>query len=83
MKKLKTFDSNYFRGKNYFENDGALNYLVFQPVLKYFKREKYTDYILEWKSKGISDEVFKVPITADNILKSSLAHGNEIIIYRK
>ena len=83
MKKLKTFDSNYFRGKNYFENDGTLNYLVFQLVLKYFKREKYADYILEWKSKGISDEVFKVPITADNILKSSLAHGNEIIIYRK
>ena len=45
-------------------------------MLKYFKREKNPDYILEWKSKGISDEVFKVP-TTDNILKPSLAYGNK------
>ena len=35
LKKLKTFDSSYFRGKNYFEGDGAQNYLVFQPMYKY------------------------------------------------
>ena len=35
-------------------------------MLKYFKREKNTDYILKWKTKGISDEVFRVP-TTDNI----------------
>ena len=29
LNKLKTFDSSYFIGKNYFENDGAQNYLVF------------------------------------------------------
>ena len=78
MKKLKTFDLNYFRGKNYFEDDGTQNYLVFQPMLKYFKREKNTDYILEWKFKSISDEVFKVPIKTGNILKPSLAYGNKI-----
>ena len=26
LKKLKTFDSSYFIGKNYFEEDGAQNY---------------------------------------------------------
>ena len=66
MKKLKTFDSSYFIGKSHFEQDGAQNNLVFQPMLKYFKREKNTDYILSWKTKGISDEVFRVP-TTDNI----------------
>ena len=35
FKKFKTFDSGYFRGKNYFEEDGAQNYLVFQPMYKY------------------------------------------------
>ena len=25
LKKLKTFDSGYFRGKNYFEEDGTQN----------------------------------------------------------
>ena len=34
LKKLKTFDSSYFRGKNYFEEDGAQNYLVFQAMYK-------------------------------------------------
>ena len=67
-----------FQGKNYFEDDSTQNYLVFQPVLKYFKREKNTDYILEWKFKDISDEVFKVPIKTGNILKASLAYGNKI-----
>ena len=35
LKKLKPFDSSYFRGKNYFEEHGAQNYLVFQPMYKY------------------------------------------------
>ena len=37
IKKLNTFDAAYFRGKNYFDNDGARNYLVLQQVYKYFK----------------------------------------------
>ena len=38
LKKLKTFDSGYFRGKSHFEEDGMQNYLVFQPMYRYFKR---------------------------------------------
>ena len=35
LKKLKTFDSSYFIGKSYFDEDGTQNYLVFQPMSKY------------------------------------------------
>ena len=37
LKKLKTFDLGYFIGKSRFEEDGVQNYLVFQPILRYFK----------------------------------------------
>ena len=37
LKKLETFDSIHFRGKNHFQDDGTQNYLVFQPVQMYFK----------------------------------------------
>ena len=35
LKKLKTFDLSYFRGKNFFEVDDTQNCLVFQPMHKY------------------------------------------------
>ena len=37
--KLQAFDSSYFIGTRYFENDGTQNYLVFQPVYRYFKNK--------------------------------------------
>ena len=37
LKKLQNFDAAYSRGKSYFDGDGIQNYLVFQPVHKYFK----------------------------------------------
>ena len=54
LKKLEKFDAAYFRGKNCFPEDGTQNYLVFQPVYKYF--EKTDGKISSWKSKGLSDE---------------------------
>ena len=36
FKKLKTFYSCYFIGKNHFE-DGTQNHLVFQAIYRYFK----------------------------------------------
>ena len=45
LNKLKTFDSNYFIGKSHFEEDGVQNYLVFQPISKYFKVITNTDYV--------------------------------------
>ena len=51
LKKLQTFDSSYFIGKNYFENNDTQNYLVFQPLNKYFKLITNTLSILSWQSK--------------------------------
>ena len=51
LKKLETFDSIYFRGKSYFEEDGTQNYLVFQAMFRYCKRVVNSDYILEWNLK--------------------------------
>ena len=36
LKKLKTFDSSYFIAKSHFEDNDAQNYLVFQPMSRYF-----------------------------------------------
>ena len=47
FKKLETVDSIYFRGKIHFEEDGTQNYLVFQPIRRYFKVIADTKYISE------------------------------------
>ena len=59
LKKLQKFNAAYFRGKSHFEEDGTQNYLVFQPMYRYFKRIAGAgsgNYIYFWKSKGLSDE---------------------------
>ena len=59
LKKLQKFDAAYFRSKSHFEEDGTQNYLVFQPMYRYFKRIAGVgsgNYIYFWKSKGLSDE---------------------------
>ena len=76
--KLQAFDSSPFRGKSHFEEDGTQNYLVFQPMYSYFKRISNTDYISQWKSKGLSDEIIKPPTTSDNSLAPALNYnGNK------
>ena len=67
LNKLKTFNSSYFIGKSHFEEDGVQNYLVFQPLNKYFKviTNANTKYISSWQSKGLSDESIKPPATSD------------------
>ena len=74
LNKLKTFDSGYFIGKSHFEEDGVQNYLVFQPLNKYFKviTNANTKYISSWQSKGLSDETIKPPTTSDYILNPQL-----------
>ena len=64
LKKLKTFDLSYFIGKNYFENDGTQNYLVFQPIDSYLKFNPKIGLLSEWKSKGLSDKIIKPPDTS-------------------
>ena len=38
LKKLQKFDAAYFRDKSHFEEDGTQNYVVFQPMYRYFKK---------------------------------------------
>ena len=56
LKKLKTFYLSHFRGKSQFEEDGTQNWFVFQPMASYLKIAYANDinYILSWKSKGLS-----------------------------
>ena len=61
LKKLQKFDAAYFRGKSHFEEDGTQNYLVFQPIYRYFRRiigVGSGNYIYFWKSIGWSDKRF-------------------------
>ena len=79
IKKLQTFDLSYFRGKNYFDEDGKQNYLVFLPIFRYFKANaitNVTNYVLSWKSKGLSGETIKPPSTSDNSLTPSINYIN-------
>ena len=74
QKKLKTLDLIYFIGNSHFEEDGTQNYLVFQPLKKYYKLITITYYISSWKSKGLSAETIKPPSTSDNNLTSGVSY---------
>ena len=74
LNKLKSFDSSYFIGKSYFEEDSSQNYLVFQTINKYFKVITNTDYVSSWKSKGLSAESIKPPATSDNSPTPALSY---------
>ena len=77
LNKLKTFDSSYFIGKSHFEEDGTQNYLVLQPLVRFFKVITITDYISSWKSKGISAESIKPPTTSDNSFTPTLNYHDD------
>ena len=73
LKKLETFDSVYFCVKSHFEEVGTQNWLVFQPIHRYFKTASdNSSVILSWKYKGLSDESIKAPTTSNKFLDPSL-----------
>ena len=81
LKKLKTLDSSYFIGKSHFDEEGTQNYLLFQPIVRYFLVNSIinTDYILSSKSKRLSAESIKPPTTSDSSLIPKLNYyGNKI-----
>ena len=63
-----------FIGKGLFEEDGTQNFLVFQPLSKYFQVIANADYVWSWKSKGLSAETIKTPSTSDNSLTPALSY---------
>ena len=82
LNKLKTFDSSYFICKSRFEEDGTQNYLVFQPIHKYFKFVNINNewHITSRKSKGLSEESIKPPVTSNNSFNPLISyyHNNKI-----
>ena len=79
LNKLKTFGSSYFIGK-IFEEDGTQNYLVFQPINKYFEFANINNewYITLWKCKLLSEQSIKPPVTSDNNLNPLIDYYNKI-----
>ena len=75
LNKLKTFDSSYFIGKSYFEEDGVQHYLVFQSITWYFKVIGNSNIVSSRKSKGLSAGTIKPPTTSDNSLASTLSYS--------
>ena len=64
-KKIKTYDLGYFISKSHFEEDGTQNYLVFQPLCRYFKLNVKTAAISSWKSKGLYDGTIELHSTSN------------------
>ena len=68
----------YFKGKqNFDKGSGKKYYLVFLPMRKYFKLNSVvgvTDYVLSWRSKGLSNESVKPPTTSNNSLNPRLSY---------
>ena len=59
IEKLPQINQNIYLLKSHFEEDGAEDYLVFQPIERYFKRIAgvgNSSYMFYRKSKGLSDE---------------------------
>ena len=53
---------------------GSQAYLIFQPLYRYFKTITNTNYILSWKSRGLSAESIKPPTISDNSLAPELSY---------
>ena len=74
---MKIFDSSYFIGKCHFEEHGAQNYLVFQPMYRYFKRIAGAgngNYSYYWQSKGLSDKRINFIETPNHIITPFLGY---------
>ena len=60
LNKLKTFHLSYFIGKSHFEEDGTQNYLVFQPMYKYFKVFILPNILKMFQNGNLKDYLRKV-----------------------
>ena len=81
LKKLKTFDWSYFRGKSHFEEDGTQNSLVYQPMYRYFKTIAGVgngSYIYYWQSKGLSDKrIYSIKTLNNSITPNLNSYGTK------
>ena len=63
-------DFSYYHGKNYIDEDGALNYYAFQSLFKYLEAAHVGNitHILSWKSRGLHDTKIKAIVTINYLL---------------
>ena len=77
FKKLEKFDAAYFRGKNYFDGDGAQNYSVFQSMHEYFEWISGVDgKIYSWESKRFSNEKITYILKSSKNQPPNIAYSN-------
>ena len=57
---------NILNGAKYFAEGESQNCLVFQSISGYFQTFAETDKNFPWRSKGLSKESIKTPLTSDN-----------------
>ena len=71
IEKLQAYDSSNFI------NHGSQNFVIFQPISNTSPMSAdLTDATVEWKSKALSNEKIKRPITANHILSPILVWMN-------
>ena len=64
-------EASCFRGKNYYDNDGLQNFLIFKAIFSSFKRSGAN--ISSWKSTGICDDdsvILSAVSTSSNVAPS-------------
>ena len=60
LDKLKTFDSSYYHGKSHFEEDGAQNYLVFQPMYSISNFSRLRSILIMFQNGNLKDYLVNV-----------------------
>ena len=62
--------SSFYHGKKYFDEDGALNYYVFQPLFKYLEETHVGNitHILSWKPRRLHNTKIKAIVTTNYLL---------------
>ena len=70
--KFQVFDSICFRSKSNFKDDDIQDYLVFQLVLRYFKKSFNRNYISGWKSKRLYNGSTKPPAVSNQSFAPAL-----------
>ena len=66
---MQTYNPRLFIDQSYFINDASRNVIIFQPIYNIFKRPAgLVDTIVEWQSKGLSNEKIGYPIASNYIL---------------
>ena len=77
LKKLQAFESSFFVGQSYLNNDGAQLYLIFQPIRKTITTfSGLPDTFSKWESNGLSNEKLKLSHTTNESLSPKLVWMN-------